>query len=973
MASNSSNDLIGEQEVILQAFSRALKREAHILTNHPDLLWQQMYNRLQWEWPDVVKLSNTELQERSHLMSRPWIRCNTPFHESQGLMRTIQTQSYEVIACAFSPEGDYIISGDSHGVIQIFQATTGKPANTIKLNKIVTGYHFSPDGKTIKAICQDGSLQALETVSGRQAFTAKVSSDVEASAFSQDGCLLVTYHKDKALLLWNAKTGDYINVFDLVENVQACSFSPDGSLITTTGGLDNQLCVWSAVTREKLFCSDKRYKRSRYTCNFSPDGKLIVTDTALWEAKTGQLVNMLWGHQDVVSSCVFSPDGQLIASTSWDQTVRIWNAETGQLYSTFRGHTGWVMACAFSPDGRQVLSAGNDETLRIWNIPGETLQDEGEDNTGGIMSCGYSPDGKLIATGFGRGKLLLTDGVTGEIQHTVDITSNPITSCVFSPDSRYIACAGVDWVIEVRDTETCEEIITFELDGDTKTLDCDFSPDGKFLVATDPKGFEILVWDFQSREKDILLKFEEHSIVANTCKFSPDGEWIASGDWDSNLLIWNAKTGKVLYKLTGQTGSVNCCSFSPDGKRLVSGNENGSVRIWGMDDGDLLQLIESHVNFVSGCAFSPDGSIMASIGEDTFLKVYEAKSFDLLAQIPFSGQLLSLGMHPFLPKLICGDDQGTLYKVDLVGIAYEPILVTSTYNHGNLFILCPACQKEHKVDKAQLGKVLACDTPTCNLRLKINPFFLGSPPVCERDIETSEDIDWLRDQVRLYQENNDLENVLKATDRILGLQKNDPFANHTRITLLLQLGRYDEALASCDHCLQQGIIDRDHPGKTDLLMGIALAANEKLGSQRHQAALDYLTKSLNLEETSQAWLQLGMAQANLGKPEIAMASYKKAKILQSASEKDQIDLAIGFTYLQMGNNTMAELEFRNTVADGNQDPLACFGLGLALVMTGKADQSLQWFKSFLSQAKPEHQSYVAQTKLIMNKLGDSIN
>jgi len=29
----------------LIAFSRALTREAHVLTQQPDLLWQQLYNR----------------------------------------------------------------------------------------------------------------------------------------------------------------------------------------------------------------------------------------------------------------------------------------------------------------------------------------------------------------------------------------------------------------------------------------------------------------------------------------------------------------------------------------------------------------------------------------------------------------------------------------------------------------------------------------------------------------------------------------------------------------------------------------------------------------------------------------------------------------------------------------------------------------------------------------------------------------
>jgi len=49
MLQNYSQSGINKHEHTLDAFSRALNREGHVLTQHPDLLWQQMYNRLQWE------------------------------------------------------------------------------------------------------------------------------------------------------------------------------------------------------------------------------------------------------------------------------------------------------------------------------------------------------------------------------------------------------------------------------------------------------------------------------------------------------------------------------------------------------------------------------------------------------------------------------------------------------------------------------------------------------------------------------------------------------------------------------------------------------------------------------------------------------------------------------------------------------------------------------------------------------------
>ena len=42
-------NLAVKQRSVLKAFVRAIKREMHILTQEPDLLWQQLYNRLQWE------------------------------------------------------------------------------------------------------------------------------------------------------------------------------------------------------------------------------------------------------------------------------------------------------------------------------------------------------------------------------------------------------------------------------------------------------------------------------------------------------------------------------------------------------------------------------------------------------------------------------------------------------------------------------------------------------------------------------------------------------------------------------------------------------------------------------------------------------------------------------------------------------------------------------------------------------------
>jgi hypothetical protein len=45
----------------LGTFSRALGRETHVLTRQPELLWQQLHNRLQWEGKEAKQSLASEL------------------------------------------------------------------------------------------------------------------------------------------------------------------------------------------------------------------------------------------------------------------------------------------------------------------------------------------------------------------------------------------------------------------------------------------------------------------------------------------------------------------------------------------------------------------------------------------------------------------------------------------------------------------------------------------------------------------------------------------------------------------------------------------------------------------------------------------------------------------------------------------------------------------------------------------------
>jgi WD40 repeat protein len=293
-----------------------------------------------------------------------------------------------------------------------------------------------------------------------------------------------------------------------------------------------------------------------------------------------------------------------------------------------------------------------------------------------------------------------------------------VEACAFSPDGRKIISGSGDGTLKLWDAANPVELRTLKGHGNW-VYACSFSPDGRRIVSGSDNG-KLKLWDAHTGRE--LRTLEGHTAWVLACSFSRDGRRILSGSQDRTLKVWDAETGAEL--LTFEDANwVYACGFSPDGRRIVSGG--AGLKLWDAETGAELQTL-SQASGVTDCAFAPDGHWIVSGNMDGTLKLWEGGSDSVVADLRVPGVIRSVAVHPMLTTVVCGSESGAIYRVELEGIDYGPIVATAVQESQGSTLRCPKCWEAHPLDDAWLGQVIECPTPGCGLSLRVNPFVAGS-------------------------------------------------------------------------------------------------------------------------------------------------------------------------------------------------------------------------------------------------------
>jgi WD40 repeat protein len=735
MNERAAEPFTSDQSAVLKAFARALGRESHVLTQHPDLLWQQLYNRLQWEENEMGQILAPELARRSAGSARPWLRLSTPYRESRSALRTFEGHTDRIEACVFSPDGQHIVSTSYDKTVRVWDVQTGRPANTFKGQYgRLNGCSFSPAGLGVLLAGAFGEFKIWDVFSGQVIRNFSGRGDVEACIFSPDGRTILSGGSDKSLCLWDASTGELQQTIPgHSESVIALAFSPDGKFFASSA-YDKTVKLWNAPDG-KLLQTLYSGNEAVHACEFSPDGSLLAL--ASWDktlrllsVPTGGLLRIFEGHTRGVTACSFSPEGKCIVSSSDDNTLRLWDVQCGDLLGVLEGHTDGVTACSYSRDGKYIISASHDKTLRLWDATGIQTQQFQEGHSQAVNASAFAPDGRsFVTTGWDKA-LRHWSTSTGELIHSVEAV-NDARDGKFTPDGRYILAASD--LILFWDSVSCQPV---KLGSNTTTHSAlDVLRGGNSFAISPDGGLIAIAWRHSISFHDTisgtwLFSFhadadEDDYDSVRSSAFSPDGRLIITSSDKDTLRVWDVATRKVRYILDGHSiQGVNTCAFSPNGCSILSGGDDHTLRLWDTGTGQMSRVLAGHSGRVTGCGFSPDGRFIFSTGSDKTLRVWDPENGRLLACLFLPGDLQSLGVHPSKNTLICGDLGGAVYRLEIIGLNYGPIVCSAIERMEGLSLLCPVCQKPFLIEEESLGEEMTCPQAGCQTPMKINPFVI---------------------------------------------------------------------------------------------------------------------------------------------------------------------------------------------------------------------------------------------------------
>jgi WD40 repeat protein len=545
-------------------------------------------------------------------------------------------------ALALTPDGAFAVTGGMDGVVRVWDVGRGGRSKPLaQLDGEIRGVAVRPDGAAVVATSSEGEIRQWALPGGaplaQQRGAPAHEGSVRAVAYSGDGRYLATAGQDGRVVLHDARTGQVIRVFSgYADWLNAVAFTPDGSLLLAGGGRtsdtarDHRIVGWDVATgtqRLELPGHDAAVR----SLTVDRDSRLLASTggdglVRLWSLATGALVHELTGHRGRVFSVAFTPDGSRLASGGSDHTVRIWDPATGQAVGDpLRGSGDYVRAVAYTGPDR-LVAVGGGTRLFVWDVrdrPQDRLAEPLADQPVNSRAVAVDPEGTLMATGDDQGGVVLRRAADGAPTGIVLNAGEPVSSVAFGPNGMLVTAtyAGHVRVWNARSGAA----LTAAVDLQERSVVVAVSPDGAY-IATGGELEMIRIWD---PSLQLLTSLDGHRHWVRALAFRESDGALVSAGADGRAFLWSGVPDARRRTLTERTNGMETLAISPDGETIAIGNLNGEVVLWDAQPESLARANQTALtghDGVPSVAYDPATGWIITADRAGVLRVWDADS-----------------------------------------------------------------------------------------------------------------------------------------------------------------------------------------------------------------------------------------------------------------------------------------------------------------------------------------------------------
>ena len=559
-----------------------------------------------------------------------------------ALQQLAQINKGRITDIAVSPDSAKLAVAVMVGVY-IYDTATLEQLDFIADGSLMESVAFSPDGKDLAIgsyyqihFYSADSFEKRETISGP--FSA-----VYDLVYTADGKTLGALGGFRSAFLVDAGTKEY-KTLEADEQVFSLAFSPSGD--TAYLSTASAIAVWDAAAGEQIQLVEKsECTRSVYLAD--------VPETASSALACDRAAQILEGESVIKSAQAAEGAGGALSVAGGptnhaaigrnDGQVEMWDASTmtAAVWSVI-GHTLSVHSLAFMPDGEALFSA-TDTEVKKWAFADGTELGVIDGFSKNVQNFAFLPNGNLLFVMGGKVWQLPPDQCFGQLSQAAEVMTLDESAYItgLSPDGALVATISgsyekKDFSVALFNLADGAEINRIELGQQFPGHEIVFSADGEFWAIGVDQNVMIL-----NRQGEPVDKVSSNYWISNIA-FSPDGKYLAATDGKGIVTVWEVGAWKVVNKITGVEDYTYSMEFSPDSSKVAIAYSSGKVIVVEISTGEIVLTLTGQVQAVYDMTFTPDGKILITASGDHTVKFWDAASGEEIYWLTLPGSVAQM-------------------------------------------------------------------------------------------------------------------------------------------------------------------------------------------------------------------------------------------------------------------------------------------------------------------------------------------